>query len=172
MAGEQHGYILAGRVAGAHGVKGWLKVESYTEPLEALLDYQPWLVTKSGTAPPARFEVVQGRAAGRSLVVELRGVADRDDAVALRGAEIFIAREQLPELAADEYYWADLQGLRVINSAGVELGVVDHLLETGANDVLVVRGAREHLVPFIRQQVIKKVDLQAGVIEVDWDPDF
>ncbi|HEB76976.1 MAG TPA: 16S rRNA processing protein RimM, partial [Methylothermaceae bacterium] len=102
------------------------------------------------------------------------GIDTRDQAEALKGAQISIAREQLPDLPPGEYYWTDLIGLRVIDTEGRDLGQVANLLETGANDVLIVRGAgrREILIPWIRDRVIRKVDLAAGRIEVDWDPDY
>jgi 16S rRNA processing protein RimM len=104
--------------------------------------------------------------------VQLAGYDDRDAAAVLSGTEIGVYRSQLPAPDTDEYYWSDLVGLQVLTTQDKLLGVVDHLIETGANDVLVIHGERECLVPFIRHQVIKSVDLDAGVIRVDWDPDF
>jgi len=117
-------------------------------------------------------EVLQGRPHGKGLVVQLAGCDDRDAAALLTGSDIGIYREQLPAAADDEYYWSDLLGMQVTTTGGAVLGVVDHLIETGANDVLVIRREREHLVPFITGQVIKSVDLEAREIRVDWDPDF
>ncbi len=119
----------------------------------------------------APLRVLDGRSQGRGLIARLEGCTDRDQAHALIGAEIAIDLAQLPALGAGEYYWAQLEGLRVVNLQGVELGRVSHLLETGANDVLVVKGEREHLIPYIGA-VIRAVDTEAGLIRVDWDPDF
>jgi len=161
-------YLPLGHVTGAFGVKGWIKVHSFTSPREAILDYQPWLMG------PERIEVYidGGRLQGRQVVAQLPGIGDRDAALALVRQEIVIRREQLPELSANEYYWTDLQGLNVVTTQGVRLGTVSGLLETGANDVLVVSGERERMIPFVPGQYVTGVDLASGQIEVDWDPEF
>lgn len=106
-------------------------------------------------------------------MAELEGVSDRDAAQDLMGWEILIHKQQLPKADPGEYYWADLVGLNVETETGIQLGVVDHLLETGANDVLVVLdGETERLIPFLQQQTVLKIDLEAGLMLVDWDPDF
>ena len=162
--------LVMGRVTAPYGVKGWLRVHAYTEAPENLLDYTPWyLATGSGWRETRPLE---GRPHGKGLVVRLAGCADRDAAAAMAGTDIAVHRSQLPATAEDEYYWSDLIGLQVVTVNGTELGRVDHLLETGANDVLVVRNDRERLVPFVQGEVIRSVDLDAGVIRVDWDPDF
>ena len=110
---------------------------------------------------------------GKGLVVGLRDYTDRDQARSLIGLEIAVPRAELPAPEEGEYYWADLVGLKVETTEGQILGTVDHLIETGANDVLVVHGEdRERLIPFVADQVIRRVDLAAGLIQVDWDPDF
>jgi 16S rRNA processing protein RimM len=117
--------------------------------------------------------VAAGRAHGKILVARLEGCDDRDAAEALVGYEIQVPRSRLPDdLAPGEYYWADLVGLRVETLGGVELGRIARLFETGANDVIVVEGKRERLLPYVWQQVVREVDLGAGVMRVDWDPDF
>lgn len=162
--------ILLGRISGLYGVRGWVKVYSYTEPRENILGFSPWHVRLGGEW---QFrEVAEGRVHGKGIVARLSDVEDRDAAAALVGADIAISRDRLPAPAPGEYYWTDLIGLRVFTLAGAELGVVDHLLETGANDVLVVQGERERLIPFIREQVVVEIDLERGVMRVDWDPDF
>lgn len=118
------------------------------------------------------FSLLEGRQQGKGVVAHLQDCEDRDQAHALMGREIGIRRDQLPATAPGEYYWSDLQGLKVITLEGDALGTVDHLIETGANDVLVVKGERERLIPFISEQVIVAVDLDAGEIQVDWDKDF
>lgn len=170
MADERAELLVVGRISGLYGVRGWLKIYSHTQPRENIIGYSPWLIGTEGAWRSVAVE--DGRAQGKGVVAKLAGYDDRDAAAALIGHEIAIRRDQLERLTAGEYYWADLEGLRVVTLDGVELGVVDHLFETGANDVVVVRGDRERLVPFVRGDVIRKIDLQGGVMEVDWDPDF
>ncbi len=162
--------IIMGRIAGPYGVKGWLRVVSYTERPDRLIEYAPWYLKQDDTWLPTRVSEVKRHT--RGLLVRLPGCEDRDKAAELSGSDIGIYRSQLPATAADEYYWDDLIGLSVVTLDGLLIGTVDHLIETGANDVLVVRGARERLIPFIQGSVIARVDLDAGVIRVDWDPDF
>lgn len=161
-------WVAVGKIAGVYGVRGWVKLYSYTDPRDALLDYQPWFLG----AEHQETKLVDSRAQGKGLVGQLAGLDDRDAALALVNTEIFIRRQQLPENREGSYYWTDLIGLQVENLQGVDFGKVDHLMETGSNDVLVVQGDRQRLVPFILDQVIQQVDLSAGVIRVDWDPDF
>lgn len=161
--------LAMGRIVGVFGVEGWVKVESFTEPRENLGRYRPWHVVKGAVDHEAATPRL--RAHGKGLVAKLDGIDDRDAAAALIGAEIRIARACLPRPKPGEYYWADLEGLAVRTVDGVELGSVSHLIATGANDVLVVRGDRERLVPYIAD-VVRRVDPGAGLIEVDWDPEF
>lgn len=168
MSGQRH--ISAGKISGVFGIKGWVKVFSYTEPKENILAYSPWLVRKDNSV--REFKVVQGKAQGKAIVAHLQGIDDRDAAAALQGAEIEILYSQLPQAGQGSYYWADLVGLKVVTMEGAALGVVDHLLETGANDVLVVIGERERLIPFLQPQTVTRVDLEAGLLVVDWDPEF
>jgi 16S rRNA processing protein RimM len=162
--------VTLGRLTGLYGVKGWLKIFSDTEPREGIVEYPLWWVGQHGSWK--QFRVEQGRRHGKTVIVKLDGVDDRDAAAKLLNAEIAIEREQLPEIAPDEFYWTDLEGLSVVCEDGTELGRVDHLMETGANDVLVVRGERERLIPYIPGQVIRSVDLDNGRMVVDWDPEF
>jgi 16S rRNA processing protein RimM len=159
-----------GHITGAYGVKGWVRVRSYTSNPADLLDYQPWYLNIDGTWQ--QCEVLEGRLHGKGLVVRLPECADRDAAQALAGTEIGIYRRQLPQTEHNEYYWNDLVGMQVVTLDGDVLGTVDYLLETGANDVLVVAGERERLIPFIRGQVVASVDLDAGIIRVDWDAEY
>jgi 16S rRNA processing protein RimM len=162
--------ILMGRVSGLFGVKGWLKIYSHAAPREGILDYKVWYLMRDGNWQP--FRVAAGQRQGKSVVAHLEGYDDRDQATPLLGSDIAIRREQLPALADGEYYWSDLEGLRVVNLQGIELGVVSYLFETGANDVLVVKGERERLIPYTLGMAVKSVDLQDGLLTVDWDPDF
>ncbi|BCX87826.1 16S rRNA processing protein RimM [Methylomarinovum tepidoasis] len=164
--------ILLGEISGVFGVRGWVKVYSHTQPRENILSYSPWRLRYRGETRQVR--PLEGRRQGKTVVARLEGVESREQAEALRGAGIFVARSQLPPLPAGEYYWHDLIGLEVRDVEGRVLGRVIRLMETGANDVLVLEGpeGREILVPWIRDRVIRRVDLEAGVIEADWDPDY
>lgn len=163
-----HQLVALGYISAVHGIKGWVKIHSWTRPLEAILGYQPWLLGDD----QRQVKIVGGRKQGKGVVALLPGYEDRDQAAALVGQQIFVRREQLPATDADEYYWADLEGLEVRTTKGEALGRVEKMMETGANDVLVIRGDREHLVPFIQGQYVTRVDLESGLIEVDWDPEF
>lgn len=116
--------------------------------------------------------VVDGQLQGKTIVAQLAGVNDRGQAAGLMGWDVFITQDQLPAAAKGEYYWSDLVGLKVETIDGVQLGVVDSLLETGANDVIVVQGERERAIPFLQGQTVIDIDLDAGRIVVDWDPEF
>jgi 16S rRNA processing protein RimM len=162
--------VNVGQVSGVYGVRGWIRVRSDCEPREQLLDYSPWQL---GIGDGWQHYVLEaGRAHGPGLVAKLASVDDREQAKALVGAHIAVERSQLPALTEDEYYWNDLVGLEVVTRDGRELGRVTGLMETGANDVLVVGGERERLIPYIPGQVVLRVDTTAGCIEVDWDPEF
>ena len=171
MGGTGEKLVLLGRIVGVHGVRGELKLESYTDPRMRIFRYQPWqLGTGSGVVQVAGC---QGRAQGKGIVATLPGIDDRDAAAALVGSDIRVPRAALPPAAPGEYYWADLEGLEVVTMQGVPLGRVSHLVATGANDVLVIRdGVRERLVPFLPGQFVAEVDIQGGRVVVDWDPDF
>ncbi len=160
--------VALGYISAVHGIKGWVKVHSWTRPMEAILDYQPWLLGEDKRS----VKIVDGRKQGKGMAALLPGYDNREQAVALVGQQIFVNRDQMPATASDEYYWSDLEGLEVHTTGGKLLGRVERLMETGANDVLVIRGQREHLVPFIQGQYVTRVDLEGGVIEVDWDPEF
>ena len=160
--------IALGYIAAVHGIKGWVKVNSWTRPMEAILQYQPWLLGEDKKP----VKIVDGRKQGKGLAALLPGFESREQAATLVGTQIFVRREQLPATEKDEYYWSDLEGLEVKTTKGELLGRVERLMETGANDVLVIRGNREHLVPFIQGQYVTHVDLEDGMIEVDWDPEF
>lgn len=159
-----------------YGIKGWVKVFSYTDPLERVLDYAPWQIYKGSHGQS--LELVEGKRHGPGLIVLPAGFEDRQQAESVKGFEIRIDQEQLPVLEQGEYYWHQLEGLQVINEAGERFGVVDHLLETGANDVMVVKpdaasiDDRERLVPYVEGEVVLQVDLGEGRILVKWESDF
>lgn len=171
---EDNQWVLLGKISGVFGVKGWLKVFSDTQPRENILTYSPWYLKHDGQWQA--FEVLAGKAHGKGVIAQLEGCDDRDVAMSLMGCDIAIKREQLPQAASGEYYWSDLQGLTVVNLQGVELGTVSSLMETGANDVVIVKSSakdkRERLIPFVMEDFIINVDLENGVMTVDWDEDF
>ena len=142
---------------------------SYTEPREAVLNYDRWLL--SGKDGWQEATVAEGQRHGKTVIVRIDGCDDRDQAAKLIGTEIGVPREELPETTGDQYYWSDLEGLRVVNRDGTELGKVNYLLETGANDVMVLKGETERLIPFVMDKVVINVDLDEGRIEVDWEWD-
>jgi 16S rRNA processing protein RimM len=163
--------ILLGRVVGAFGVRGEIKLESWTEPRSAIFKYQPWIL-RAPNGAESELVGARGRDTGKHLVATFPGVDDRTVVEAMRGTEVFVPRSALPAPKPDEFYWVDLEGMAVATTAGVDLGTVSHLFSTGANDVLVVRGDRERMIPWVRPDFITDVDFDAGRITVDWDPEF
>ena len=167
--------IVVGKIFSVHGVRGEVKVFSFTDPIDNLLQYRHWTLRREGVVK--QVELVKGRSGQKDLVAKLKGLDDRDEARLLSGFEICISRSLLPNLANDEYYWYQLVGLSVINQDGHLFGKVDHLLETGANDVMVVKPCagslddRERLLPYTEQCVLA-IDLAAGEMRVEWDADF
>jgi 16S rRNA processing protein RimM len=167
--------LPAGEITGPYGIQGWVKIHSYTEPQDNLLRFNRWWLQRRGVMEPVALDA--GRRHGKGLVAHIAGVDDRTRAEAYRGLQILVQAAQLPELAEGDYYWHQLQGLQVWcseDSERVLLGTVDHLIETGANDVLVVKPSegsvddRERLIPYLPGEVVNRVDLEAAVIEVTW----
>ncbi len=167
-AGESR-WIAIGRIGAPYGVRGWVRLRSYTRPPENILNYAPWRLVAGRRELEVRAELIESR--GKGLVARLVGIADRDAAAKLTGMDIKVQRGAFPPPAEGEYYWADLIGAQVVTTSGVSLGRVVELMETGANDVLVLAGERRRLVPFIPDRVIREVDLAAQRIVVDWHPD-
>lgn len=170
MSGDR---IVVGKITGAYGVKGWVKVFSWTEPRENITCYSPWFMQ----GPDAGWQQVKlesGKRHGKTVVAKLEGIDDRDAAMLLTGREIAIDESQVAPLGDDEFYWRELIGLRVTNPQGDELGVVKELMETGANDVLVVQAedGRQRLIPYALGYTVLAVDLVDQLIEVDWDLDW
>ena len=162
--------VTLGRIAGPFGIRGWVKVRSYTDPREGILRYQAWHVDVPRLGIRI-LEPLEGRLHGEWVVARLKGVEDRDAASELAHRDVRVPRADLPPPGEGRYYWADLEGLRVVNRDGADLGRVDYLLETGANDVLVIQGDSERLIPFVIDEVVLDVDLAGGVITVDWEWD-
>lgn len=161
--------LVMGRVAGAFATRGWVKIQPFTEQVDGLLQYATWRIGRDGDWREVTVE--QGAAHGQTLVAKLAGVESREAAAALRGLEVGVSRSDLPASGDGEFYWADLQGLSVRNLEGQSLGVVDGLLETGGSPVLVVKGERERLIPFV-QPVVQAVETAQKMIVVDWGADY
>tara|TARA_E500000331_G_C17178644_1_gene679553 strand:+ start:670 stop:1188 length:519 start_codon:yes stop_codon:yes gene_type:complete len=165
--------VLLGRINAAYGLKGWVKVFSYTDPLEQILNYNPWTLRRRNVDKQVVIE--QGRKHGKGLVARLAGAENRDHAEALIGSEIW---GELPDLEDGDVYWHQLQGMVVENEVGELLGSVDHMMETGANDVMVVEPTLEsiddkkRLIPYVDEQVVVDVDLEGGRIVVNWLADY
>lgn len=170
MSGAPSKLVTLGRVAGVYGVQGWLKIHSHTEPRENIIAFERWVLRLHDEEREVLVE--DGRLQGKNVIAKLAEVDDRDQARALIGAAIAVHRDALPTLEAGEFYWADLKGLEVRTLAGQSMGRVDHLLETGAHDVLVIESDPQRLIPFVLDKTVREVDLEAGVIVVDWDPEY
>ncbi len=158
-----------GRVAAPYAIKGWIKLQTFTEDLDGLLDYPVWRLGKNGNW--REYRLLDGKVHGQFLLASLDGVDDRDASEALQGMEVAVLREEMPEADEGEYYWDELVGLEVLNIQGESLGRVVGLLETGAHDVLQVQGERLRLIPFV-EAYIDCVDVAAGKIVVDWGLDW
>tara|TARA_Y100000780_G_C13512919_1_gene350662 strand:+ start:125 stop:637 length:513 start_codon:yes stop_codon:yes gene_type:complete len=163
--------ILVGKISNPHGIKGWVKVISFTDPIENILSYKKWTLSDNETEKACQLE--DSRIQGNKIVIKLEGVNDRDDADLLKNLQIKVNRFDLPKLDENSYYWGDLIDFNVIDIKGKHVGKVDSLFSTGSNDVLVIIDeAKERLlVPFIMEEVIKCVDLAKELISIDW-PDY
>ncbi len=162
--------VVLGKISGIYGVKGWVRIYSYTSPRDNILAYPQWLLKRRGGWE--MHKLCSGKKHGKGIVAKIEGCEDRDQAAEMMDVEIAIHQNQLPKAEAGEYYWRDLKGLQVETVGGVVLGKIAEMFETGANDVIVVKGDRERLVPFVKDEVVKRVDLDANLMVVDWDPDF
>ncbi|MCZ6889289.1 MAG: ribosome maturation factor RimM [Gammaproteobacteria bacterium] len=165
--------VIVGQIGGVYGIKGWVRVASFTQPMENLLGYAPWHFRRGSSSEAWQVaDIVECKAHRGGYICSIGGVSDRDAAAAFKGALIGVELSELPALDGDEYYWRDLEGLSVRTISGEALGTVERVMETGANDVLVVRDdTRERLLPFVRQVVVS-VDVERGRIVADWDPEF
>lgn len=161
--------IIIGHFGHSYGIKGWLKIVSYTDPVDNILQYQHWQIYHQGQWQAV--ELIETKNLGKTLIAKLAQCHNPEQARDYTNDPIAIFRQQLPPLPAQEYYWLELVGMQVINQQGVDFGIVDHLFSTGANDVMVVNGTRRRLLPYT-EQVIQSVDLVAKKIMVDWDADF
>lgn len=147
-----------------------MKVYAETRDRTEILEFDRWYLRRPDGWQSVK--VIEGRAQSKGIIAQLEGIVHCDQARLLVGTEIAVRRADLPPAEPGTYYWDDLVGLKVVNLEGVEFGTVSHLFETGgANDVVVVKGERERLIPYTKDAV-KKVDLKARVMHVDWDADF
>ncbi|WP_404851952.1 ribosome maturation factor RimM [Colwellia sp. MB02u-9] len=169
--------VTLGKVGAVYGIKGWLKIHSFTDDQEAILDYFPWSL-KLGDKIQS-VDITDWRKHNNGLVVKVAGIDDRDVAQKLVGSEIFVSEEALSDLPEGEFYWRDLIGMAVVTDKGYDLGRVSDIMETGANDVLVVKanlkdgyGKKERLIPYLMDQVILSISAEDKQICVDWDPGF
>jgi 16S rRNA processing protein RimM len=160
-------YTVIGKIGAPYGVKGWVKITSFTETITDILDFKPWLLQEGQSWKPV--EMTDGRAHGKGIVVKFVNVDTPEKARLLTGKEIAIPRSQLPTLKKHEYYWSDLEGLTVINQRGEVLGKIIYLMATGSNDVLVVKGDKEHAIPYLLDDTITSIDLKVKVMHVNWD---
>lgn len=167
---SSHSYVIIGKIGKAFGLKGWVKIFSYTQPADQILDYSPLFIQQNGQWQLFHCDGYERRR--KDILFHPKDCQTPEQTASYCHGLIAVAREQLPNLADDEYYWADLKGLTVVNQQGIELGVVDYLLETASNDILVVKGKRTYHVPYIRQQVVLTIDLNNKLMQVDWDENF
>lgn len=169
-------WLVLGKLTSPYGVKGWIKVYSYTDPMENIATYRPLWMVHNGKR--SQLEVLEIKKHGKGLVMSLKDCTAREQAALLNGAELVVPRDDLKPLEPGDYYWSQLIGLQVITTADEHLGTVYNLLETGSNDVLKVRGTsdsidqKERLIPYLPDSVVLDIDLASGTMRVDWDADF
>ncbi len=169
MTEAESKYILVGKIGATYGVGGWLKIQTFTEHGLNILDYSPWYLSEAGDKV-SEIVIEEGKPHGNGIIAKFTGFNNPEEARLLTGKTISIKRSQLPPLPPEEYYWSDLEGMTVINQHGETLGKVAFLIETGSNDVLVVKGEKEIAIPYLPGSVVKSVDLAKKEIVVDWDP--
>lgn len=177
-----HPKVVIAKITGVYGIKGWVKIHSFTEPMENFIGFvQERDCVIEGPSGQKALAFDQVKRHGKGLIGHIQGVDDRDQAALFTKSLIKVDSDELPALDNDEFYWHQLEGLKVFTETEDEqllLGKVDHLIETGANDVLIVKACKgsidsqERLIPYLPEQVVKQVDLTSGVILVEWDPDF
>lgn len=158
------GMVELGRVVGAFGIKGWVRLRSYTDPPEGILRYRQWHIGGR------EWKVVEGRGQPEGVVAALEGLQDRDAAAALRGAVVEVPRSALPKPKRGEFYWTDVLGSEVVSTTGAKLGTLASVTSNGAQDVMVVTGEVERLIPFVVGPIVQNVDPVAKKITVEWDP--
>ncbi|MFT7234835.1 MAG: 16S rRNA processing protein RimM [Methylophagaceae bacterium] len=170
---SSEGFVSVGEIAGVFGIKGWMKVFSYTDPRKNILSYSPLYLSVKGEWVEAK--VSNGRVQGKGIIIALENVTDPEQVLPMIGTALAIKKDQLKPTSLDEFYWSDLTGLKVVNLNKEILGRVDSIIETGAHDVLVVKNKElktQRLIPFVLEETVLKVDLNSGIIEVDWKSDY
>jgi len=160
--------IYLGKITGVHGIKGWLKIQSFSSPLENILNYPSWIINNQGEED--FYSIEQGRKQNNKIVVKLEKIDDRNTAESLINSKIQILRSDLPKLSNENYYWSDLVGLSVLNSEETVIGKIESLIETGANDVMVIITLKDEriLIPFVMHEIIKEVNVELNYIKIDW----
>ena len=160
--------IYLGKITGVHGIKGWLKIQSYSSPPENILNYPSWIINNKGEED--FYSIEQGRKQNNKIVVKLEKIDDRNTAESLINSKIQILRSDLPKLSNENYYWSDLVGLSVLNSEETVIGKIESLIETGANDVMVIITLKDEriLIPFVMHEIIKEVNVELNYIKIDW----
>ena len=160
--------IYLGKITGVHGIKGWLKIQSFSSPPENILNYPSWIITNKGEED--FYSIEQGRKQNNKIVVKLENIDDRNTAESLINSKIQILRSDLPKLSNENYYWSDLVGLSVLNSEEKVIGKIESLIETGANDVMVIITLKDEriLIPFVMHEIIKEVSVELNYIKIDW----
>lgn len=167
---NEHDWIIIGRFGRPQGLKGLVRVISFTEPQHNITNYVPWYTRLNNTWQ--QITVLDIERHNKFILVQIKGYQQREQLSLLTNLDIAVPRSQLPNLPAGEYYWHQLMGMKVVNKDGLILGDVTDLLETGSNDVLVVSGEKRHLIPYILGDFIVHIDDEKRVITVDWDVDF
>jgi len=160
------GHVELGRVVGVFGVRGWIRLRSHTVPPEGILRYRRWRIAGRD------WQVADGHPQGDTVVAGLKGLEDRDAALVLRGSTVEVARSALPKAKKGEFYWTDVLGSEVVSTAGAKLGTLDSVTSNGAQDVMVVTGERERLIPFVTGAIVQEVDPAARKIVVQWEPEW
>ena len=168
-AGPKDRIVVLGKIAGPFGVQGWMKVSSYTDPPDNILDYEVWQIGGAGKWSPVR--VAEGRMTGKGVQVKLEGVESPEEARTRVGLEVGVWRSELPLPSPGEYYWTDLEGFAALTPEGAPLGTVDHFRETPTGPVVIVKGEREHWIPFVKDRIVK-VEMAASRIVLDWPVDL
>lgn len=169
-------FVTVGRIGAAYGIKGWVKLISFTDPLGNILQHSDFIIADANNLHT--IEIVQSRSQGKGFVAHIKGCDDRDKTRDFTGKDLLVEKSELPGLEKNTFYWYQLEGLKVVTLGGDYLGNVHHLIETGANDVLIVRPTQdsiddeERLIPYLTGRVIERVDLEQQLIEVDWEKDY
>lgn len=163
-------FVVIGTIGAPYGVRGWFRVNAHTENQASIQDYSQWFIKRQDDWQPVMVNAV--RPHGNTMVASFEGVTDRNQAMALTHTDIAVQRTALPALHEDEYYWHDLIGMDVLTKDKTMLGQIQEVFKTGANDVMVVEGEKEHLIPFIMDQYVLDVDMATRVVVVDWDLEY